>query len=145
MHIVLMLDLSWNIWLLYGPHTSHNINKLESVQKRATRYVMSDYSRYSSITNMLSVLKWGSLKWRWDNQSLCIFYKILNDLVGVSLPDCVIPNPLVTKGHNKRFINISTTMDSYKYSLFTRLIPLWNSLHSELVDVPTLQQFMLHL
>ena len=130
---------------IWSPHTSANINKLESVQKRAIHYVMSDYSRYSSVSNMLLTLRWDSLKQRRDNQSLCIFYKILNDLVDVSLPDCVIPNPLVTRGHNKRFINISVTVDSYKYSFFPRLIPLWNSLHTEVVDAPTIEQFLLHL
>jgi len=40
--------------------------------------------------------------------------------------------------------NISATVDSYNKSvqLFSRLIPLWNSLHSELVDAPTSEQFM---
>ena len=39
-----------------SPHTANNINKLESVQRRAASYVMSDYNRYNSVNNMLSIL-----------------------------------------------------------------------------------------
>ena len=37
-------------YLLYLRETNFNINKLESVQRRAVRYVMSDFDRYSSIS-----------------------------------------------------------------------------------------------
>ena len=47
---------------VWSPHTNTNINKLESVQRRAARYVMSDFDRYSSVTEMLSTLQWESLK-----------------------------------------------------------------------------------
>jgi len=65
-------------------------------------------------------LDWDTLKKRRDIQSLCIFYKIINGLIGVSLPECVTANPLITRGHNKRFMCISTSVDSYKHSFFPR-------------------------
>jgi len=40
---------------VWSPHTNTNINKLESVQRRAARYVMSDFDRYSSVSEMLSL------------------------------------------------------------------------------------------
>ena len=62
---------------------------------------------------MLSTLQWASLKKRHYIQSLCVLYKIINGLIDVSLPGCVTKNSLVTiyRGH-KRFINISSTVDS---------------------------------
>ena len=44
------------------------MNKLEAVQKRAARYVMLDYSRFSSVSAMLSNLQWDTLKKRRQKQ-----------------------------------------------------------------------------
>ena len=51
------------VWL---PHTTININELESVQRRATRFVMSNYDRYSSVSEMLSMLHLSRLEGRWN-------------------------------------------------------------------------------
>ena len=119
-----MLDQFWSMQLLFGPHTPTLIllNKLESIQRRAARYVMSDFNRYSSVSEMLSTLQWDSLEKRRDIQSLCVLYKILNGLIDVSLPECMSNNSLITRGHNKRFVTISSTVNSYKFSFFPRVI-----------------------
>ena len=88
--------------------TATNTGKLESIQRRAARYVMSDHERFSSVSNMISVLNWKNLTQRRDIQSLCIFYKILNGLVGISPPICLISNQLATRGHDNKFIHISS-------------------------------------
>ena len=77
---------------------------------------------------MISVLNWKSLKQRRDIQSLCIFYKILNSLVDVSLPTCLIPYQLPTRGHNNKLVHISSRVDAYKFSFFPRIVSLWNKL-----------------
>ena len=38
-----ILDYAAFVW---SPHTTNSINNLESIQRRAARYVMSDYNRY---------------------------------------------------------------------------------------------------
>ena len=43
---------------VWSSHTNTNINKLESVQRRAARYVMSDFDRYGNVSKMLSTLQW---------------------------------------------------------------------------------------
>ena len=45
-----ILDYAAFVW---SPHTANSINKLESVQRRAACYVMSDYNRYSSVNNAI--------------------------------------------------------------------------------------------
>ena len=92
-----LLDYAAFVW---SPHTATNTGKLESIQRRAARYMMSDHERFSSVSNMISVLNWKSLKQRRYIQSLCIFYKILNGLVDVSPPICLISNQLATRGHD---------------------------------------------
>jgi len=104
---------------------------------------MSDFDKYSSVSEML---QWDSLKNRRDNKSLFIFYKLVNGPVDVHIPECMVNNSLVTRGYNRRFINISTAVDNYKFSFFPKIIPMWNALPSEAVNAPALKQFssMLH-
>ena len=47
----------------WSPHTSHSINKLESVQKRAARFIGKDYRRASSITQILNSLSLKSISY----------------------------------------------------------------------------------
>ena len=43
---------------VWSPHTLRNINKLEAIQRRAARqFVMSNYDRHSSVSEMLRVLQ----------------------------------------------------------------------------------------
>ena len=108
---------------------------------------MSEFDRYSNISEMLSTLQWDSLKNRRDNQSLVVLYKLINGLIDVHITECMVNNSSVTRGHNRRFVNISTA-DSYKFSFefFPRMIPMWNASPREPVNAPTLDQLlaMLH-
>ena len=45
----------------WSPHTNKGIDCVESVQHRAARFVNSDYSRYSSVSSMLTDLHWPTL------------------------------------------------------------------------------------
>ena len=40
-----ILEYDFRIW---DPHTTVNIRRLESVQKRAARFCLNDFSRYTS-------------------------------------------------------------------------------------------------
>ena len=48
----------------WSPHTNKGIDCMESVQCRAACFVDSNYSRYSSISSMLTDLNWPSLQSR---------------------------------------------------------------------------------
>ena len=97
---------------VWSPHTINNINKLEAIQRRAAHYVMANHSRYSSVDHILSILNWKTLKQRRDIQSLCILYKIINGLVDITPPACLIHNHLPTRGHTKKFHTIYTSVST---------------------------------
>ena len=48
----------------WSPHTKKGIDSIESVQRRAVRFFNNDYSRYSSVSSMLTDLNWPSLRSR---------------------------------------------------------------------------------
>ena len=60
---------------VWSPSTEHNISKLEMVQRRATRFVMNDFSRYSSVSRMISQLGWPMLKQQRDEAKVTMRYK----------------------------------------------------------------------
>ena len=138
-----IMDYAAFVW---SPHTTNNINKLEAIQRRAARYVMSNYNKYSSMSNMLATLNWKSLKQRRDIQSLTILHvqdTVRNGLADVVLPNCLIPNRLATRGHNKKFHQISFEVDAFKFSYYPRVIPIWNGLpeYNIIVNAPTMDIF----
>ena len=67
----------------WDPHTKKDIKKIESIQRRAARFVTGNYKRDSSVTNMLGNLNWETLQERRKNARLSMLYKIQNNLVGI--------------------------------------------------------------
>ena len=65
----------------WDPHYQTQISLLEKVQRRAARWVLSDYSYHSSVTNMLNKLKWLPLSKRRKQQRLNLYYPILSNNV----------------------------------------------------------------
>jgi hypothetical protein len=66
---------------IWNPHTKKNINKLESTQRQAARFVFNTYSRQASVSKLISELQWDSLEKRRKAASLHLLYKIHNSLV----------------------------------------------------------------
>ena len=71
---------------MWSPYTKQNIQKIDMVHRRATRWVSNRYSYHDSISAMLSNLRWRSLDYRRYDSRLAMFYKIQYDLVAVSMP-----------------------------------------------------------
>ena len=82
------LEYSVGIWDLHTlpAHTVKDINKVESVQQKAARFVTSDYGQKSSVTKMLSDLEWPSLQQRRKDLKLTLFYKAYYNHVDIDIP-----------------------------------------------------------
>jgi hypothetical protein len=88
---------------------------------------------------MLNKLSWQSLENRITDARLLMFYKIEHRLVATSIPPYVQPS--LFSDTRTLFRQFPTPRNYYKYSSHPAIIVLWNSLPSELVQVPTLGQF----
>ena len=117
-----ILEYASSVW---DPHTTANIQKLESVQRCAARFCLNDHSRYSSVTNVLLSLNLPSLQSRRKSTKLMTMYKIING-------NLHIPSNSLTPNHRESrsgyFTQLQTRTDSYKFSFFPSTIKLWNSL-----------------
>ena len=133
-----ILNYAASVWT---PHTNHYINKLETIQKRAARFVMSDYRRTSSVSTMLNSLQWQSVEIQHKQQRLIMLYKIIHRIVNLRLPNYIIPAPRVTRGNSMKFIQPTTHTDPYKYSFFPNSISHWNKLPSSVANATSLNDF----
>jgi len=107
----------------WAPYTQRNINKIESIQRRAARFVMSDFSTYSSVTAMLSSLKWSTLHHRRHILQLIMLFKILHNLVEFCLSNYIAFNTCTTRGHKFKLSIPLSRIDVYKHSFFPSTIP----------------------
>ena len=113
-----IMEYSSTVW---DPHTLININHLESVQRYAARMCFRNYSRYSSVTSMLSELNLPTLQDRRSRAKLQMMYKIIHHLVAIPV-DCLTSAPSYLRiGH---FNQLNTNVDSFKFSFFPSTIKI---------------------
>ena len=65
------IEYALSVW---APYTDCLTNQLKMVQRRAARFVQHDYSRHSSVTDILADLKWDTLQHRRNVPRVSMFY-----------------------------------------------------------------------
>ena len=116
--------------------------QIEKVQRRAARWTTCNFDRMASVSAMLETLGWRTLEQRCADLCLCLFYKIVNNMVAVPLPDYIKPNPHTSRrGHSMTFQQIHTGKDFYKYSFFPLAVVQRNALPESAVSSPSLDIF----
>ena len=136
-----LLEYASSVW---DPHTQNNITKIESVQRRAARFVLRRYRSTSSVTEMLQELAWPTLQARRRTARLAMFYKIKNDLVSADdIKAKMIPPPERDRRTHDQQISKLSGGPSYRNSSFLpRTIGDWNSLPQSVVEAKTVQTFV---
>ena len=135
-------DQNQNTVAVWDPHTKSNISKLEMVQRRATRYTCNRFHNTSSVTNMLTELRWPQLQLRRTRTRLIFFFKIIYHLVTIYPTNILVPSDSRTQyTHSHSYRHIHTSLDSYKYSFYPKTIVQWNLLIAAAVQCPTLDSF----
>ena len=127
------LEYASAVWDLY---TKDRTNKVEMALRRAAWWTLSDYTRTNSVTSLQSQLNWQTLEGKWSVAGLCLFYKFVNGLVAVLLPDYMRPTHRISRYcHSMTFHQIHTCKDYYKYSFFPLAIVQSNALQTN-VQLP---------
>ena len=62
----------------FGTHTRNLIYKIEIMQRRAARWVFSDYDFHSSVSSMLKDLNWSTLEERRKANRLTLLSRIVH-------------------------------------------------------------------
>ena len=69
------LEYASSVWDPYQLYLIYLISSIEKIQRRAARWTLSDYNRYSSVSNMLKQLQWSSLEMQRSDPHLCMLYR----------------------------------------------------------------------
>ena len=121
-----------------NPITDKNNKLLEMVQRRAARFVLGDYGRYSSVLN------WDTLELRREKQRLSTFHKIFQGTIGLDIDKYATkkfdrPRRTNDQQYNVKSNFISTTQ--FSESFFPLTISAWNQLPQSIVNSPTTDDF----
>ena len=88
---------------IWDPHQQSSIHKLEMIQHRAARFVLSKPWRCNhrdSITEMLQTLNWPSLEKRRKQSRLILLFKLLNNMIYIPTEYLPVPSPLTNTRSN---------------------------------------------
>ena len=125
------IEYSSAIW---DPHLQKDKDQLEKINRRAARFVLNDYDRQHSASDLLQELEWPTLEHRRTNQRLTMFYKVVQGLLAVPSSSLTPADNRTRAKHAFKFRNITTATTQYKHSFFPRTIPEWNNLEKELAE-----------
>ena len=135
-HVRSHLEYSVQFWC---PYLRRDINLIESVQRRATKYLRG-YS-HLSYTERLKKLELPTLAYRRLRGSMIEVYKLINTYDKDVTTPFNIPETN-TRGHNQKIFKTGTKKHHPKrHSFHHRLVNPWNSLPSDVVNSPSLDTF----
>ena len=127
---------------VWDPYYQNDIQHLEKVQRRAARWVLNDFSRYSSVTDMLQQLSWPTLQVRRRICRLQTLFKIINNECPLSIPSYYLEMERTTRHyHPRRYILPTSSTNIFQQSFFYRTIREWNALPPRTVDSVDIDQF----
>ena len=135
-----VLEYSCTAW---DPYLKKHISALESVQKKAARFVKGNYQRKASVSNMLQELNWPSLQDRRTAARLTMLYKINSGDLPLSIPEKFIsvgdiPDRAGTRSQRpNQYINYGARTMTHKYSFYPRTITQWNILPASIIHEST--------
>ena len=135
-----IVEYACTIW---APHTQKDIAAIESVQRRAARFVCNNYSSFTSVNALLSYLQWPTLEHCRNQLKALTMFKIVHNLIDV--PSNTLLKPATsdhyTRGHTAKFQRPFTRVDSYRYSFIPSAIKIWNSLPQDLINCTNINLF----
>ena len=113
--------------IVWNPNYKKDINKIESVQRRFTKFLPGQYC--SSYEQRLNNLGLESLNRRRLTADLVMCYKILHGLLDVDATQFFVRSQNHrTRGNSKRLIKSHCTSSRDSSLFWNRIVTVWNSL-----------------
>ena len=127
------LEYSCEVW---SPSTEELKHRVEMVQRHAARFVKNDYRQTSSVTAMLKELKWDTLESRRTLFQLKYVHKMFTSQVALNPFDYFERNTYsgLRNSHSKKLALKFARVNVVKNSFFYSIVPLWNSLPTNVID-----------
>ena len=125
---------------IWDPHLIKDSQKLEKVQRSASRYVFNNYIRTpGTVTSLLQSLQWDTLEKRRESSRLAMIYKIENELVDLN-PSCFY-NKADSRTRGIKIFQERPCKSVFCDSFFPKTLSQWNKLPPKLTEAKTLGAF----
>ena len=121
------VDYAFQVW---NPYTKSNISRIESIQRRATKFILKSDDEYLVRLRELRLL---SLEDRRFIADVVFFYKVVNNHVHLTLDSRVRFPRDVDLGYAMRSLdtpNLLTSLswtNSFKFSFMKKIVGEWKS------------------
>jgi len=126
---------------VWNPYHKQDVELLENVQRRATRQLSS--IRDLSYPERLKTLNLPTLKYRRARGDMIETFKILNNIYDPKITTGLLPltEETRTRHNTKKLKKNAHRKDIRKYSFTQRVVNIWNSLPSTVVNATSVQSF----
>ena len=118
------VEYACSVW---DPYKQGDIKRIESVQRRAARYVTNRFHNTSSPSDMIRELEWESLEQRRAKWRLINCYKVIHNMINLTTSN-LIPSTSPLQSHSLNFHRPYCATNYLKFSHFPRTIAQWNQL-----------------
>lgn len=129
----------------WDPHQQQGIHSLESIQRRAIRFIHHDYNPFHSVDMMRNQLDLRSLQNRRKIDRLAHLYNAINNRLALPLHEATTLKTSRTRGHQQQFQIQHCSTNILKFSFFPRTILDWNQLPSEIITADSVTSFKAQL
>ncbi len=120
--------------LIWSGTTRYNMSLIEGVQRRATKYILKDYT--STYNERLVKLKMIPLNYGFEISDLMFFYKCLHNMFDYNMRNIVSVVQNNRRSGNKITFEVkSAKTETYKSFYSNRIVELWNNLPIEIKSV----------
>lgn len=127
------LEYASTIW---NPHQNYLITRLEAIQNRATRYILSNYDYKNSVSAMKTSLNLLTLEVRRKVARLCLLHKLYHYHPTVRSSFLRTPARSSRRLNNSyNFQRISGSSNAFNKSFLPLTIVDWNSLPESLITI----------
>lgn len=132
------LEYASSIW---HPHHVTLTDSIESFQNRAARFIVADYSRFSSVTSIKTNLGLPELSLRRRISRLSLFHKVFYT---PSLKQSLLSPPAYTSArldHSCKVARPQCSSEAHRNAFLSAAITDWNYLPEAIVSNANIQQF----
>ena len=127
--------------VVWSPHTVSDIDAIESLQKRAARWICarwdsSTFSWNKTYADCLRELNWSTLAHRRHYYIVDYVHSMLHKRTSLLFDDYFKLNFSVnTRSHELTIQPVISTINSFRYSFFVNSVFLWNSVPISILSI----------
>ena len=125
--------------IIWGPHYLMDQKKVETIQRRATKLVISLHNNDYGIR--LTELRLPSLNYRRQRGDMILLYQIFNSLVDINADNFFTRSSGITRGHELKIYKYRSSCLLRSNYFSHRVVNAWNNLPQFLIETCSLNDF----